>query len=122
MQLFGFGKKSETAPDQAGGKAAKSSVADIKHQLKSLLKLASRYESTIISLAVAILLAATALRMLHYMDPPVDDTQVQSIISKSKQVHIDPKIVQKLQQLQDSGTSTSSNVESGRTNPFNEGN
>jgi hypothetical protein len=60
--------------------------------------------------------------MLHYMDPPIDDTKVQDILAKNKKIRIDPKVVDKLNQLQDSGTTTppAAQVESGRTNPFTE--
>jgi hypothetical protein len=120
MQLFGIGKKPAGNEAQTGNKAPKNQAANLKRQLELIIKLARRYETTIIAVAVATLLTITSLRMLHYMDPQVDDAKVQDILAKNKKVRIDPKIVQKLQQLQDSGTTTTTRVESGRTNPFTE--
>jgi hypothetical protein len=120
MQFFRSKKKptdGSNPPDVKGGKKPK---ADIKHQLRKILKLALKYETTLIALAVACLLAVTSLKMLHYMDPPIDDGRVQESLKKYKKVHIDPKVVEKIKQLQDSGTSTNPNLESGRTNPFTE--
>jgi hypothetical protein len=122
MQLFGLGKKETGNADQAADKAAKDPAKDLRKQLIRVLKLADHYETTIIAVAVAALLAITSLRMLHYMDPPIDDTKVQDILAKNKKIRIDPKVVDKLNQLQDSGTTTppAAQVESGRTNPFTE--
>jgi hypothetical protein len=120
MQFFRSNKKPSDNPNQADVKGGKKPKADIKHQLRKILKLASRYETTLIALAVATLLALTSLKMLHYMDPPIDDGRVQDSLSKYKKVHIDPKVVEKIKQLQDSGTSTNPNLENGRTNPFTE--
>jgi hypothetical protein len=66
------------------------------------LKLAARYETTIVALAVA-LLAITSLRMLHYMSPQTDDAKVQETLTKNKKIRIDQKTVEKLKQLQDNG-------------------
>jgi hypothetical protein len=123
MQLFGKGKKSQdnaSQPDSA--KAAKKPAADIKHQLNQALKLAARYETTIVALAVASLLAVTSLRMLHYMSPPVDDAKVQETLTKNKKVRIDQKTVEKLKKLQDNGAKppTPTQTQTGRTNPFTE--
>jgi hypothetical protein len=119
MQLFGIGKKSEEA-GQAGEKASKNPAADIKKQLSHVLATAEHYETTIIAVAVAVLLTLTSLRMLHYMDPPIDDNKVQDILSKNKKIRIDSSIVDKLKQLQDSGTTAPTKVESNRSNPFTE--
>jgi hypothetical protein len=115
MQLFGLGKKPEGSEAQG-----KKPAADIKKQLLKLLRYASRYETSLVALMVAVLLTITSLRMLHYMDPPIDDSKVQESLSKSTKVRIDPKIVQKIEQLQATGTTTTPSVESGRTNPFTE--
>jgi hypothetical protein len=117
MQLFGIniGKKADTDNAQA-----RKPVADIKKQLNQLLKLAGRYETSLVALIVAVLLTITSLRMLHYMDPPVDDSKVQDSLSKSTKVRIDPKIVQRINQLQETGTTTTPSVETNRTNPFTE--
>jgi hypothetical protein len=120
MKLFGSGKKSSENGSQADDKAAKNPAADIKKQLAHLLKLAERYETAIIAVAVAALLAVTSLRMLHYMDPQIDDSKVQDIVAKNQKVRIDSKVVDRLKQLQESGTTTTPKVDSGRTNPFTE--
>jgi hypothetical protein len=119
MQLFGIGKKT---PENSGedNTAAKKPAADLKKQLNHAFKLAVHYETTIIALAVAALLTITSLRMLHYMDPQIDDSRVQETLAKNKKSRIDPKVVQKLKALQDSGTPTPTRVESGRNNPFTE--
>lgn len=121
MQLFGTSKKQG---GKEGGQPAKQQkkpgLNDIKRQGEHWLQLALHYQTTIIALAVALLLAFTALRMLRYTDPPVDDNQVQQNLSKFKQVRINPKLVQKIEQLQDSGASAAPNLEGGRTNPFSE--
>jgi hypothetical protein len=117
MQLLGInlGKKPED-----GGAQTKSTSAGIKKQLNQLLKLGSRYETSLVALLVATLLTVTSLRMLHYMDPPVDDSQVQQSLAKSTKIRIDPKIVQRIGQLKESGTTTPTKVEGNRTNPFTE--
>ena len=121
MELFGLklGKKKTNEGQQNGIK--KSPKTDLKRHLNQYANLALRHESSIIALAVAALLALTSLRMLQYMDPQVDDAKVQESISKSKKVKIDPETVQRLNSLQDSGTTTSPQLEpSQRTNPFSE--
>jgi hypothetical protein len=118
MQLFS--KKQADNVDAAGEQAKKKPKTDIKQQLQSVIKLAAHYETTLVALAVAGLLAVTSLRMLKYMDPQVDDTKVQESISKSTKARIDPKIVDKIKQLKGSGTPTPTKVESGRSNPFTE--
>jgi hypothetical protein len=123
MQLFGLGKKSQDDSSQtASTKAAKKPAADLKHQLNQLVKLAARYETTIVALAVALLLAITSLRMLHYMSPPVDDAKVQETLEKNKKIRIDQKTVEKLKQLQDNGAKppAPTKTQTGRTNPFTE--
>jgi hypothetical protein len=114
-----LGKKTE---DTTGGapQDPKKSKPDIKSQLKAKAKLAARYQSTIIALAVVGLLGLTTLRMLHYTDPPVDENRVEQNLSKFKQIRIDSKTVQKINQLQNSGTRTGPQIENGRTNPFSE--
>jgi hypothetical protein len=119
MQLFGKGKIADDA-GQAGVKTDKNPSGDIKKQLGRVLKLAAHYETTIIAVAVAALLTLTSLRMLHYMDPPIDDNKVQDILTKNKKIRIDPKVVDNLKQLQDSGTTAPTHVDSNRTNPFTE--
>jgi hypothetical protein len=122
MEIFGLklsGKKAEDAKSPRKG-AGKKTKADLKIQLRTKLQVAARYQSTIIALAVVGLLGLTALRMLHYTDPPVDENQVQANLSKFKQIRIDSKTVQKIQQLQNSGTRTGPQIETGRSNPFSE--
>jgi hypothetical protein len=120
MQIPFVGKKKAAKDDQSTKHKAKPGLNDIKHKAKQWLEVASRYQATIIALAVALLLALTSLRMLRYMNPPVDDNQVQKNLSKFKQIRIDPKIVQKIEQLQSTGTSASPKIENSRTNPFSE--
>jgi hypothetical protein len=120
MQILGIGKKSDSSETQSAVKTSGSLVANLNNQLKRILKLTAHYETTIIAIAVAAVLAATSLRMLHYVDPPIDDSRVQDIVAKNKKVRIDPKTVQKLQQLQDSGSTPTVKVENGRINPFTE--
>jgi hypothetical protein len=117
MQLFGK-KRADGA--ESSGEQAKKPKADIKQQLQSVIKLASRYETLLVALAVATLLAVTSLRMLKYMDPQIDDAKVQESLSKSTKTRIDPKIVDKIKQLKESGTPTPTKAESGRSNPFTE--
>ena len=119
MSLLGIklGKKSEDG--QKSGKPQKEKL-DLRSQLQAKLKLAAKYQTTIIALAIAGLLGLTALRMLHYTDAPVDENRVEQNLSKFKQIRIDSKTVQKIQQLQNSGTNTGPQLESGRSNPFNE--
>jgi hypothetical protein len=104
-----------------GDKAAtKANKLDAKRQLREALNLAARYQVTIIAVAVVGLLALTALRMMHYADPATDDSKVQDNLSKFKQVHIDQKLVQRINQLNDSHTSASPSLGSNRSNPFSE--
>jgi hypothetical protein len=119
MQLFGLGKKK--ADDTSEGEP-KSPKADIKQQLGHVLKFAERYETTIVALAIAALLSVTSLRMLHYMDPQIDDAKVQESLAKNKKSQINPKVVEKIKQLQDNGATPPSTAVggSGRTNPFTE--
>jgi hypothetical protein len=121
MQLFGTGKKTTEGGAQTEDKAKKS-AADLKKQLNHLLKLVAHYETTIVAVAVAVLLSLTSLRMLHYMDPQIDDSKVQESLAKNKRIHLDPIIVEKIEQLQDNGASTPKPATStnNRTNPFTE--
>lgn len=120
MQLFGIGKKASDSGEHADEKPAKNPASDLKHQVKKYLTLASRYETTIIAITVAALLAITSMRMLRYMDPQVEDSQVQEILAKNKKNRIDLKTVDKLKELHDSNTTTPVKAQSGRTNPFTE--
>jgi hypothetical protein len=121
MQLFRIGKKDAENPNQSSGKPKnKMDIKELKRQAQKGLRLAGRYQTTIIALGVALLLAVTALRMLRYMDPPLDDNRVQQNLSKFKQVRIDQKTVQKIKSLQDSGASTNTSLQTGRNNPFSE--
>jgi hypothetical protein len=124
MNLLGInlGKK----PAAADGKAHQSADAkkkpelDLKGQLAAKTRLVVRYQATIIALIVAGLLGLTALRMLHYTDPPVDESRVEQNLGKFKQVRIDSKTVQKINQLQNGGAAPGPQIENGRTNPFSE--
>ena len=120
MKLLGITIGKDDSQKGQSASQNSSSLLDIKKRGRQLLKITSRYQVTIIVLAIAGLLAITALRMLRYMDPPIDDSQVQLNLAKYEQTHIDPKVVQKIQQLQNSGTSVTPNIQSGRTNPFSE--
>src|SRR5438132_1829807 len=108
MEIFGLklGKKAADAKagqtDKAGGKLK----PDLKSRAKAKAAAATRYQTTIIALAVAGLLGLTALRMLHYTNPPADANRVEQNLSKFKQIRIDSKTVQKIKQLQNSGTTT----------------
>lgn len=119
MKLLGL-KFGEKSIDPKTAKAKTKEKVDLKSQLRAKLALAARYQTTIIALAVVGLLGLTALRMLHYTDPPVDENRVEENLSKFKQIRIDPKVVQKIDQLQKGGTSTGPIIENGRTNPFSE--
>jgi hypothetical protein len=116
MQFFGIslGKKKE------GVDQGQKPGGGIKQQIAQVATIVNRYQTTLVAIFVALLLAVTSLRMLHYMNPPVDDEKVQDALSKNTKIRIDPKVVQKIEQLQDSGTTTTPQVESGRTNPFTE--
>lgn len=105
---------------EPAAKPKKELVPQLKAQVQKYSRAASRFQTTIIALVVVGLLALTTLRMLRYMDPPIDNSQVQANLSKSKQIHINQKDVQKIKQLQDSGTSARPDLEGGRTNPFSE--
>jgi hypothetical protein len=117
MQLFGLGKKK--AEGSAEGEP-QNPKADIKQQVGRALKLAERYETTIVALAIAALLSVTSLKMLHYMDPQIDDTKVQETLAKNKKSQINPKTVEKIKQLQDNGATPPSTAGSSRSNPFTE--
>ena len=122
MELLGLklGRKKDQPGKDTHSAQANRPALDLKGRLKVVIKFADRYQMTIIALAVAGLLGVTALRMLHYTDPPVDETRVEQDLAKFKQIRIDSKTVQKIQQLQNSGTSTGPQLEDGRTNPFSE--
>src|SRR3954464_15649419 len=115
-----LGKKTDVATGGDTPQNPKKSKPDIKSQLKAKAKLAARYQSTIIALTVVGLLGLTTLRMLHYTDPPVDENRVEENLSKFKQIRIDPKVVQKINQLQQGGTTTGPQIKNGRNNPFSE--
>jgi hypothetical protein len=123
MQLLGIniGKKPAENVAQSDPKAVKKS-GDIKQQINHFIKLTARYETTIVALAVALLLAITSLRMLHYMSPQTDDEKVQEVLAKNSKIKIDQKTVERLKQLQDNGASTPAptKTQSARTNPFTE--
>jgi type II secretory pathway component PulM len=120
MELFGLGKKSKEGNDQNAKPKGQLNLKEIKRKVQKWLQLVSRYQNTIIALTVALLLALTALRMLRYMDPPVNDAQVQKNLNQFKQVRIDQKTVQKIKQLQGTGATASPKLGNGRTNPFSE--
>jgi hypothetical protein len=117
MQLFGLGKKKA---DDSAGDETKKPKADIKQQLGHTFKLAERYETTIVALAIAALLTITSLRMLHYMDPQIDDAKVQETLAKNKKSQINPKVVEKIKALEDNGATPPSTAGSSRSNPFTE--
>jgi hypothetical protein len=123
MQLLGIniGKKPAENAAQSDPKAVKK-TGDIKQQLNHVLKFTARYETTIVALAVALLLAVTSLRMLHYMNPQTDDAKVQEVLAKNNKIKIDQKTVERLKELQANGASTPTptKTQAGRTNPFTE--
>jgi hypothetical protein len=120
MNLLGMKIGKEAQAANKGGKPQQKPKADLKSQLQAKLKLLARYQTTIIALAIVGLLGLTALRMLHYTDPPIDENHVEQNLSKFKQIRVDSKTVQRIQQLQNSGTKTGPVIENGRTNPFSE--
>lgn len=124
MDLFGLklGKKQADPKDQTNSNkpAGKNLQAELQAQARQLLEKILKYRVSIIALVVAGLLTMTALRMLQYMDPPVSEDQVQQNLAQYEKTHINQKVVEKIKQLQASGTSASPNIENGRTNPFAE--
>jgi hypothetical protein len=123
MKLFGLKLGREPADAgkaAAAGKTKKKFSLDLRSRLGGILQVVSHFQTTIIALAVVGLLAITALRMLQYTDPAVDQDRLQANLSKFKQIRIDSQTVSKIRQLQGSGTTTGPVIETGRTNPFSE--
>ncbi len=120
MQLFGLGKKNS---DKAAGvtalKASKPKIG-LKEQLGKSLQLAMKFQAPVVAIVIVGLLAFTALRMLHYVDPPADYSRVQENLNKFKRVRIDPKTVQRIKQLSNSQSTPTPSLQTGRTNPFSE--
>lgn len=122
MKVFGIqiGKNPDEQGEQSANKPQQNLIQSLKHRLQKFSRQVVRYQISIIVLAVAGLLAVTTLRMLHYMNPPANDTLVQQNIAKYQKTRIDPKIVQKIQALQTGGSTPAPNIQNGRTNPFSE--
>lgn len=119
MKVFGIqiGKRNT---QHAAGKEKRSAMQSLKDQFRQLGRQILRYQTTIIFLVVAGLLALTATRMLRYSNPPINDARVQQNMAKYQKTRIDPKIVQKIKALQSGGSTSSPVIQDGRTNPFSE--
>jgi hypothetical protein len=89
-------------------------------QFDKSVKFISKYQVAVVLIVIGGLLALTALRMLHYSNPPANDARIQENLSKFKKIYIDQKTVQRIEQLQDSKVSPGTNIQNGRTNPFAE--
>lgn len=105
-------------PDKIKDK--KNSMGALKHEAQAALKTVARYQAPIIMILIGALLAITALRMLSYSNPSASDERVQQNLSSFKKIQIDPKVVNRINQLSDSQTSTGTQVKDGRNNPFSE--
>lgn len=101
-------------------KSKQNSTNLLKHKVQAAIKTGVRYQAPIIMVLIGALLAITALRMLSYSNPAPSDERVQQNISKFKKININPKVVERINQLSDSQTSTGTNVKDGRNNPFSE--
>jgi hypothetical protein len=88
--------------------------------INKLLRIVIKYRVAVIMIFIGGLLTLTALKMLHYSDPPADDARIQENLSKFKKIRIDQKTVQRIDQLQDSQVAPGTSIENGRTNPFAE--
>lgn len=119
MKVFGI-QIGKGDPQSTANKEKLNVVQSLKRQSKQLGQRILRYQATIIFLAVAGLLALTAVRMLRYSSPPINDARVQQNIAKYQKTRIDPKIVQKIKALQSGGGTSTPNIQNGRTNPFSE--
>lgn len=101
-------------------KSKKIKSLNLSQQFKQILQLIVRYQVVIIIVLVTGLLALTTLKMLRYSDPAPDEQRTQENLSKIKPIHLDTKAVERIKQLNDSQTSTSSNIQNNRSNPFSE--
>jgi hypothetical protein len=107
-------------PKEANKPAEKKSNLNFVPQIKKAIQTAQHYQVPIIIIAVSGLLAITALRMLHYANPEIDDLRVQENTTKVKQVRINQKVVERIRQLGKDDKPAKADKETGRTNPFAE--
>lgn len=114
MQLFS--KKT----DKEGEATSSKSSAELRQQLNHALKELTRFETFIIVLVVTALLGFTTLKMLHFVDPPIDEIQSEANKGQYKKITIDPKSIQRIKDLVDSKAQPAPNIDSGRSNPFTE--
>ena len=101
-------------------KKPKKSSANLKYQIHKGLNLVIKFQVVIIAVSIGLLLAITALRMISYSNPSASDEKIQQNLSKLKKINIDPKVVERIEQLSDTQTSTNVNVRDSRNNPFSE--
>jgi hypothetical protein len=78
-----------------------------------------RYQVVIMAVFVGGLLGITAIRMLHYANPTMNQDKYQQDLSQFKTVHIDKKTVDRINQLNDTGVAPGTDI-TNRTNPFAE--
>lgn len=120
MKIFGInlGKSETPKQDELGaGKEKKSSlVGDLKGFSKKIVG----HQLFFVILLIALVVALTALQMLRYSDPPADENRAQENITKVKRIVIDENVVSQINELRDPGVSASPDINSSRTNPFNE--
>jgi hypothetical protein len=101
-------------------KQKKNAKPNPSKSFNNFIKKVSKYQAAIMLIVVGGLLALTALRMLHYANPPADDKKIQENLTKFKKIHIDQKTVQRIEQLKDSEAAPGTSIENSRTNPFAE--
>lgn len=116
MKVFGItiGKKPKK------GETPKANANDVGKSLQKLGATIARRQTSIIAIVVIVILSLTTLRMLQLIDPPVDEDKAAENLAQVKRVRIDEKAIDQIKALQDSQASANSNLNSGRTNPFNE--
>lgn len=110
IKLGGSNKKADDAT-KAGG------LGQLLHNLRKII---SRYHTLAMVLLVGAILALSAFKMLGYVDPAADPDRAAENATKLKRITIDPKIVERIKQLNDSQTTTSPNFPDDRSNPFSE--
>lgn len=115
MKLFGIniGKQPEEGKEGAEAES-------IKVSLNRYFGTISKHQAIIIILMVTAVLAMTTFQMLRFTNPPVDEARAQENIAKLKRIKIDDNVVEQIKALRDSNATTTTNVNQGRTNPFNE--
>ncbi len=123
MELFKHSKDPQKAAAQTDSEQPKKqqlSVGELKKSLKKIALFVGRFQTMIVILLLAFCLAFATLRMLSYANPAPSEEKIQENLGKIKQVRIDPKTIERIKQLSDSKTSTTPQLQPGRTNPFAE--